>query len=93
MTLASMTGFARAAGSAGPWSLAWELKSVNAKGLDARLRLPLPFEAIEPDARARLSRRSVIVIMCGAICDWYAVEVSLWPDFGRQSTPKRSARV
>ena len=57
MTIASMTGFARAAGSAGPWRLAWELKSVNAKGLDARVRLPPPFDAIEPDARARLSRK------------------------------------
>ena len=52
-----MTGFARAAGSAGAWRLAWELKSVNAKGLDARLRLSPPFDAIEPDARARLSRK------------------------------------
>ncbi|HEX3495934.1 MAG TPA: YicC/YloC family endoribonuclease [Methylocella sp.] len=57
MTIASMTGFARAAGSAGPWRLAWELKSVNAKGLDARLRLSPPFDAIEPDARARLARK------------------------------------
>jgi uncharacterized protein (TIGR00255 family) len=57
MTIASMTGFARAARGAGPWRLGWELKSVNAKGLDARLRLPPPFDAIEPDARARLSRK------------------------------------
>lgn len=57
MTIASMTGFARIAGSAGPWRLAWELRSANAKGLDARLRLPPPFDAIEPDARARLSRK------------------------------------
>jgi uncharacterized protein (TIGR00255 family) len=57
MTIASMTGFARATGNAGPWRLAWELKSVNAKGLDARLRLPPPFDAIEPDARARLARK------------------------------------
>jgi uncharacterized protein (TIGR00255 family) len=57
MTIASMIGFARAAGSAGPWRLAWELRSVNAKGLDARLRLPPPFDAIEPDARARLARK------------------------------------
>ncbi|MGQ0444057.1 MAG: YicC/YloC family endoribonuclease [Beijerinckiaceae bacterium] len=57
MTLASMTGFARAAGSAGPWRLAWELRSVNAKGLDARLRVAPPFDVIEPDARARLSRK------------------------------------
>jgi uncharacterized protein (TIGR00255 family) len=57
MTIASMTGFARAAGSTGSWRLAWELKSVNARGLDARLRLSPPFDAIEPDARARLSRK------------------------------------
>jgi len=57
MTLASMTGFARAAGSAGPWRLTWELKAVNAKGLDARLRLSPPFDAIEPDARAKLVQK------------------------------------
>jgi uncharacterized protein (TIGR00255 family) len=57
MTIASMTGFARATGGAGPWRLAWELKSVNSKGLDARLRLPPPLDLIEPDARARLSQR------------------------------------
>ena len=57
MTLASMTGFARAAGSSGPWRLTWELKAVNAKGLDARLRLSPPFDAIEPDARAKLVQK------------------------------------
>jgi len=57
MTLASMTGFARAAGSAGPWRLTWELKAVNAKGLDARLRLSPPFDAIETDARAKLVQK------------------------------------
>ncbi|HEY8009040.1 MAG TPA: YicC/YloC family endoribonuclease [Methylocella sp.] len=57
MTLASMTGFARAAGSSGPWCLTWELKSVNAKGLDARLRLSPPFDAIEPDARTRITQK------------------------------------
>jgi len=57
MTLASMTGFARAAGSAGPWRLTWGLKAVNAKGLDARLRLSPPFDAIEPDARAKLVQK------------------------------------
>jgi len=57
MTLASMTGFARAAGSAGPWRLTWELKAVNAKGLDARLRPSPPFDAIEPDARAKLVQK------------------------------------
>jgi uncharacterized protein (TIGR00255 family) len=57
MTIASMTGFARVAGSAGPWRLAWELKSVNAKGLDSRLRLSPPFDAIEPDARVKIAQR------------------------------------
>jgi uncharacterized protein (TIGR00255 family) len=57
MTLASMTGFARAAGTTGPWRLVFELKSVNAKGLDARLRLSPPFDAIEPDARAKIAQK------------------------------------
>lgn len=56
MKIASMTGFARDAGSAGLWRFAWELKSVNAKGLDVRLRLPPPFDAIETEARARIAR-------------------------------------
>jgi uncharacterized protein (TIGR00255 family) len=57
MTIASMTGFARVAGGAGVYSWAWELKSVNAKGLDARLRLPAVFDAIEPEARRRLTEK------------------------------------
>jgi uncharacterized protein (TIGR00255 family) len=56
MALSSMTGFARAAGSSGPWRWAFELKSVNAKGLDLRLRMPTPFDRVETDARARLAR-------------------------------------
>lgn len=63
MTVASMTGFARARGDLGPWSFAWELKSVNAKGLDLRLRVPPNFDAVEIKARtaltARLTRGSV----------------------------------
>jgi uncharacterized protein (TIGR00255 family) len=57
MTIASMTGFARIAGGAGAFSWAWELKTVNAKGFDARLRLPTGFDAIEPEARRRLAER------------------------------------
>jgi uncharacterized protein (TIGR00255 family) len=56
MTLASMTGFARASGASGPWRWVVELKSVNAKGLDLRLRVPQGFERIEGDVRARLGR-------------------------------------
>lgn len=57
MTVASMTGFARARGDLGPWSFAWELKSVNAKGLDLRLRVPPNFDAVEIKARAALTAR------------------------------------
>jgi uncharacterized protein (TIGR00255 family) len=56
MSLASMTGFARAQGSSGSYSWAWELKSVNAKGLDFRLRLPQGWDSIELPVRAALSR-------------------------------------
>ena len=58
-----MTGFARGHGVAGSYAWAWELKSVNAKGLDLKLRLPPGWEAIEPAVRAKaaeeLSRGSV----------------------------------
>ncbi|PNG26852.1 YicC/YloC family endoribonuclease [Methylocella silvestris] len=57
MTIASMTGFARIAGGAGAYSWAFELKSVNAKGFDLRLRLPQGFDPIEPEARRRLGEK------------------------------------
>lgn len=53
--LQSMTGFSRAQSESGHWRLAWEIKSVNAKGLDLRLRLPPGFDAIESDVRASIS--------------------------------------
>lgn len=56
MPLHSMTGFARAAGAIGAWRWAVELKSVNSKGLDLRLRLPAGFDRIEAEARAKLGK-------------------------------------
>ncbi len=56
MAVSSMTGFARAAGSGGTWRWTFELKSVNAKGLDIRLRMPAPFDRAEGEARARLAK-------------------------------------
>ena len=53
MALSSMTGFARASGVAGAYMWAWELKSVNAKGLELRLRLPPGWDAVEAPVRAR----------------------------------------
>ncbi|MDQ0562137.1 uncharacterized protein (TIGR00255 family) [Rhizobium mesoamericanum] len=51
MALQSMTGFARREGSSGRWRWAWELRSVNGKGLDLRLRLPPGLERMENDVR------------------------------------------
>jgi uncharacterized protein (TIGR00255 family) len=63
MALSSMTGFARGHGVSGSYAWAWEIKSVNAKGLDLRVRLPSGWDAIEVPARARaaemLSRGTV----------------------------------
>ena len=47
MALSSMTGFARGHGVCGAYAWSWELKSVNAKGLDLRLRLPPGWDAVE----------------------------------------------
>jgi len=63
MALSSMTGFARGHGVSGPYAWAWEIKSVNGKGLDLRLRTPPGWDAIEVPVRARaaeaLTRGSV----------------------------------
>jgi uncharacterized protein (TIGR00255 family) len=52
MALSSMTGFARGHGVCGAYAWSWELKSVNAKGLDLRLRLPPGWDAVEVPVRA-----------------------------------------
>jgi uncharacterized protein (TIGR00255 family) len=51
MALSSMTGFARGHGVSGAYGWSWELKSVNAKGLDLRLRLPVGWDAVEGPVR------------------------------------------
>src|SRR5215475_13200246 len=52
-----MTGFARAEGDTLGISWAWEMKSVNGKSLDLRLRLAPGFDALEPQLRAVLGSR------------------------------------
>lgn len=63
MALSSMTGFARSHGTSGPYAFEWELKSVNAKGFDFRMRLPPGWDDVETAARKRatelLSRGTV----------------------------------
>ena len=55
MALSSMTGFARGHGLSGPYAWTWEIKSVNGKGLDLRLRLPPGWDAVEVPVRARVA--------------------------------------
>lgn len=58
MSLTSMTGFAAYRAGHGEAAWVWELKSVNSKGLDVRLRLPPGFEAMEGELRD-LSRQAL----------------------------------
>ncbi len=51
-----MTGFGRAAGEQEQLGWAWELRSVNARGLDLRLRLPPGFDMLEPSLREATGR-------------------------------------
>ena len=57
MALSSMTGFARGHGVAGAYAWSWEIKSVNAKGLDLRFRLPQGWDTVEVPARTRATEK------------------------------------
>ncbi len=57
MSLQSMTGFARAVAEHQGTALAWEVKSVNGKSAEVRLRLPPGFERIEVAVRQAVQRR------------------------------------
>lgn len=57
MGLQSMTGFGRAAADHDGTAIAWELKSVNGKSLEARLRLPPGLERLEQPVRQAIQKR------------------------------------
>jgi uncharacterized protein (TIGR00255 family) len=57
MSLVSMTGFAEAPGAHGTVRWRWEVKSVNGRGLDLRLRMPPGFDSVEPAARMLAGER------------------------------------
>lgn len=65
MPIASMTGFARAQGTAANFTWVWEVRSVNNRGLDLRLRVPSGFEALDQPVRklasGALARGSVTI--------------------------------
>jgi uncharacterized protein (TIGR00255 family) len=55
--IASMTGFAREAGATGAVQWAWELRTVNGRGLDIRVRVPSGLEAAGEEARQLIRDR------------------------------------
>ncbi|MCA0320175.1 MAG: YicC family protein [Proteobacteria bacterium] len=55
MALASMTGFARSEGVSGASVWAWEIKSVNSKGLDIKLRMPSGMDVVEATVRQKIA--------------------------------------
>jgi uncharacterized protein (TIGR00255 family) len=52
-----MTGFGGAAGESGGVAWAWEIRSVNSKGLELRFRLPPGWDGVEAELRLALSKR------------------------------------
>lgn len=59
MSIKSMTGFARAEGAHEGTAWHWEVRSVNGRGLDVRLRLPSGSEPLEPRVREAVARHVV----------------------------------
>ena len=63
MTVSSMTGFARIEGTENDYRWTWEIRSVNARALDTRLRLPPGMERLEarlkPEVTARFQRGNI----------------------------------
>ncbi len=57
MTLASMTGFARAEGADGTSNWGWEVRSVNGRGLDVRCRVPAGMDGLEGKVRSLAGER------------------------------------
>lgn len=56
MALASMTGFATAQGADDTTRWTWELKSVNSRGLDVRVRHPSGMETLEASTKLAIQK-------------------------------------
>ncbi|MGB3720438.1 MAG: YicC family protein [Proteobacteria bacterium] len=87
MTLKSMTGFARADGAIGPTRWHWEVRSVNGRGLDLRLKLPSGYESLEPlvrEAAAKRLKRGNVAIMLSVKREESIAQVRLNPELLQQ---------
>ncbi len=57
MPVASMTGFGHADGEYAAFRWAWELRSVNGRGLDVRIRIPSDLSALESTIREKTAQK------------------------------------
>jgi uncharacterized protein (TIGR00255 family) len=57
VSISSMTGFARTEGTENGYSWSWEIRSVNARSLDARLRLPPGMDRLEARLKPEVTRK------------------------------------
>ena len=83
MTISSMTGFGRGEGTSGPWKFQWEMRSVNGKSLDVRLRLPAGTEVVEQAIRtcaAKHLKRCNVQVFLQLDRDEAAASIRVNPD-------------
>ena len=66
MTLQSMTGFARSVADHQGTAIAWEVKSVNGKSAELRLRLPPGFEQFFVDVATEKATDPAALVAVGA---------------------------
>ncbi len=57
MSIHSMTGFARSSDTFANYNWTWEVRSVNGKGLDVRVRIPSGFDALDLATRNAVAAR------------------------------------
>lgn len=73
MAVKSMTGFGRASAQRGEANWTWEIRTVNGRGFDLRMRLPAGFEELEARLKDIAARRisrgncTVSLLMRGAV--------------------------
>jgi uncharacterized protein (TIGR00255 family) len=78
--LASMTGFARTEGGMDGLGWAWELRSVNGRGLDLRFRLPAGWDSLEPVLREAAGKKLKRGNVTANLSTTREVEKKLAPD-------------
>ncbi len=59
MAVKSMTGFARDDGAIGRYNWYWEIRTVNGRGRDIRMRLPSGYDKLEAEARTLVAKNII----------------------------------